>query len=126
MKRLTFAFCILLILSIYNWYAEKYILDFCDEISYILESCANEIKEEKYSQAESTVSKLYNLWEENDVIMSVFIGDDTVIEPQESITSIRLNIEDKNYKQCLVSIRECQGYIHEITENNRTSFGNVL
>ena len=126
MKRLTFAFCILLILGFYNWFAEKYVINFCKEIDSILESCAVEIKEEKYSQAEKTVSKLYNLWEERDVLMSVFIGDNYVIEPQKGIISIRLSLKDENYDECLISIRECQGYIHEIIENNRTSFGNVL
>ena len=72
------------------------------------------------------MSKLYDLWEENDVLMSVFIGDDSVIEPQKGIVTIRLSLKDENYEECLIAIRECQGYIHEIIEINRTSFGNVL
>ena len=126
MKRLTFAFCIMLLLSLYNWYAERYVVDFCSEIDAILESCATQIAEEKYSQAQSTVSKLYVLWEEKDAIMSVFIGDDSVIEPQKGIVSIRRSLEDENYGECLISIRECQGYVHKIIETIRTSFVNVL
>ena len=126
MKRLTFAFCILLALSFYNYYAERYVIDFCSEIDGILETCAIQISEKNYSQAESTVSRLYDLWEDKDVIISVFIGDDSVIEPQKCIVTIRTSLKDENYEECLISIRECQGYIHEIVENNRTNLGNVL
>lgn len=126
MKRLASAFCILLILGLYNWFAEKFVIDFCSEIYDILEVCSSQIKEEKYSQAESTVSNLYNLWEETDDILSVFIGDSTVVEPRKSIVSILLSLQDENYEECLINIRECQGYIHDIRENNSTNLSNIL
>ena len=126
MKRLICAFSILLILGFYNWFAEKFVFNFCKEIDSILEVCSVQIKEEKYSQAESTVSKLYNIWEENDDILSVFIGDATVVEPRKSIVSIMLSLNDGNFDECLINIRECQGYIHDIKENNSTSLSNIL
>ena len=126
MKRLFVAFIILLILGLYTFFAEIYVLSFCDNLSGILESCAAEIAQEKYSQAESTVSKLYDLWEEKDDILSVFIGDDSVVEPRKSIVSILLSLQDENYEECLINIRECQGYIHDIKENNSTNFSNIL
>ena len=126
MKRLALAFCILLILVLYNCFSEKFVIDFCSKIYDILEVCSVQIKEAKYSQAESTVSKLYNIWEENDDILSVFIGDATVVEPRKSIVSIMLSLNDGNFDECLINIRECQGYIHDIKENNSTSLSNIL
>ena len=126
MKRLALAFSLLLILLLYTFFSEQYILDFCQKADLILQESALLIADKKYSQAEDAVSKLYDIWEEKDVIMSVFLGDECVVEPQKSVVAILTSFEDKNYKECLISIRECQGYVHEIIENNRTSLGNVL
>ena len=126
MKRLLFAFLVLCLLFVYNYYSEKYVLDYCSSVGFRLEDCANEIKEEKYSQAESTVSKILTEWEKKDIILSVFIGDSSIIEPQKSIISIYNSLGDKNYSYCLFAIRECQGYFHEIYENTQTNLGNVL
>ena len=126
MKRLCVSFLILLSLSLYNLYAEYYVLNLCDELIEILENCAEDIRQEKYSQAESAVSKLYDFWEEKDDILSVFIGDDSVIEPRKSIVSILLSIRDGNFDECLINIRECQGYFHDIKENNSTNLSNIL
>ena len=126
MKRLCMAFLLLLILGVYTFFAEMYVLNFCDDLSELLETCAMEISQEKYSQAESTVSKLYDMWEEKDDILSVFIGDDSVVEPRKSIVSILLSLQDENYDECMINIRECQGYIHDIKENNSTNFSNIL
>ena len=101
-------------------------LNLCDELIEILENCAEDIRQEKYSQAESTVSKFYDFWEEKDDILSVFIGDDSVIEPRKSIVSILLSIRDGNFDECLINIRECQGYFHDIKENNSTNLSNIL
>ena len=126
MKRLCMAFLILLSLGVYTLMAEMYVISFCDELSIILEGCATEIAQEKYSQAQGTVSKLYDLWEEKDDILSVFIGDDSIVEPRKSIVSILLSLQDENYEECLINIRECQGYIHDIKENNSTNLNNIL
>ena len=126
MKRLALAFTILILLIIYTFFSEKFVEDFCMQVDSVLQECADSIIEEKYSRAKSNVSKLYDLWEENDILMSVFIGDDSVIEPQKSIITIKNSLEDENYEECLVNIRECQGYLHYIIENNRVNLGNVL
>ncbi len=126
MKRLVFAFLVLGILFAYNYYSEKYVLDYCSGVYYRLEDCAKEIKEEKYSQAKSTVSEILIEWEENDIILSVFIGDDSIIEPQKSIISLYQSVNDENYSYCLFALRECQGYFHEIYENTQTNLGNIL
>ena len=101
-------------------------LNLCDELSVLLENCAEDIIQEKYSQAKSSASKLYDTWEEKDDILSVFIGDDSVIEPRKSIVSILLSIRDGNFDECLINIRECQGYFHDIKENNSTNLSNIL
>ena len=126
MKRLCVAFLIFLSLSLYNLYAEYYVLNLCDDLIGILQVCAEDIRQEKYSQAENAVSKLYDIWEEKDDILSVFIGDDSVIEPRKSIVSILLSIRDGNFDECLINIRECQGYFHDIKENNSTNLSNIL
>ena len=126
MKRLILAFIILSILITYTFFSERFVNNFCSQATAVLEECALNITEEKYSHAESNASKLYDMWEENDILMSVLIGDDSVVEPQKSIVAILMSLKDENYDECLVTIRECQGYLHEITENNRTTLGNVL
>ena len=126
MKRLVFAFLVLSLLFVYNYCSEKYVLDYCSSVNFRLEDCANEIKEEKYSQAKNTVSEILIDWEKNDIILSVFIGDDSIIEPQKSIISLYQSLNDGNYSYCLFSIRECQGYFHEIYENTQTNLGNIL
>lgn len=126
MKRLVFSFLVLCLLFVYNYCSEKYVLDYCSEIYAELDICATEIKEENYSQAKSTVSKILNDWEQNDILLSVFIGDDSIIEPQKSIISLYQSINDENYSYCLLALRECQGYFHEIYENTQTNLGNVL
>lgn len=120
------AFLILLVLSVYMLFSEMYVLDFCSEIRELLKTSAEEISQEKYSQAETTVSKLYDIWEEKDDILSIFIGDDSVIEPRKTIVSILLSLQDGNFDECLINIRECQGYIHDIAENNSTNLSNIL
>ena len=126
MKRLILAFGLICILISYSLLTEKFILSFCDNINDTLQICADLIAEEKYSQAEHAVSMLYNIWEEKDDIMSAFIGDDSVVEPRKSIVSILLSLKDGNYDECLINIRECQGYIHDISENNSTNLSNIL
>lgn len=126
MKRLCVSFLIFLSLSLYNLYAEYYVLNLCDDLIGMLQICAEDIRQEKYSQAENAVSKLYDIWEEKDDILSVFIGDDSVIEPRKSIVSIILSIRDGNFDECLINIRECQGYFHDIKENNSTNLSNIL
>lgn len=126
MKRLALAFSVLLILILYTFFSEKYVLTFCNNIDNLLHDCASLITDEKYSQAESSVSKLYDTWEKSDEFLSIIVGDDTVREPQKTIVSIKLSFEDKNYEECLITIRECQGYIHEIAESNRTNLYNLL
>lgn len=126
MKRLFFSFLILTLLFTYNYYSEKYVINYCNEINSILESCAQSIKEEKHSQAKRAVSELLKSWEKNDILLSVFIGDSSVTEPEKCIISIYHNLNDKNYSYCLTAIRECQGYFHEMSENTQTSFGRVL
>ena len=96
------------------------------QVDSVLQECAVSITEEKYSRAKSNVSKLYDLWEENDILMSVFIGDDSVVEPRKTIVSIILSLQDENFDECLINIRECQGYIHDIKENNSTNLRNIL
>lgn len=126
MKRLALAFSLLLILILYTFFSEKYVLSLCNDIDSALRDCALLITEEKYSQAEKAVSNLYNMWESNDVWLSIIIGDESVKEPEKNIVSIRLSLNDKNYEECLITIRECQGYIHEISEKNRMSLYNLL
>ncbi len=126
MKRLVFSFVVLCLLFIYNYYSEKYVLDYCTALDHTLEKCANELKEEKYSLAKETANELMENWEKNDILLSVFIGDNSVVEPQKSIISVYGSIHDGNYSYCLLSIRECQGYIHEICENTQTNLANVL
>ena len=126
MKRLVFSFIMICIMVAYNYFSEKYILDYCKEVDSILETCAEKIKEKNYSQAESTVSELLDNWENNDILLSVFIGDGSIVEPQKCIISIYNSFADENYSYCLLAIRECQGYFHEISENTQTNLSNVL
>ena len=126
MKRLVFSFVVLCLLFVYNYYSEKYILDYCTELNSTLEKCATRLKEEKYSSAKDTADELMKSWEKNDIILSVFIGDGSVVEPQKSIISVYRSLNDENYDYCLLAIRECQGYIHEIKENTQTNLANIL
>ena len=126
MKRLIFSFTVICILFIYSYYSEKYVLDYCTKLDGTIEKCAAQLREEKYSSAKETADELMDSWEKNDILLSVFIGDDSVVEPQKSIISIYHSIKDKNYDYCLLALRECQGYIHEIKENTQTNLANVL
>jgi uncharacterized protein (DUF1015 family) len=126
MKRLIFSLVVLCLLFVYNYFSEKYVLDYCTKLESTLGKCAADLIEEKYSSAKETADELMNSWEENDILLSVFIGDGSVVEPQKSIISIYHSIKDENYDYCLLAIRECQGYIHEIKENTQTNPANVL
>lgn len=126
MKRLIFSFVVFCLLFIYNYYSEKYVLDYCTKLESTLEKCAADLREKKYSSAKETADELMDSWEKNDIILSVFIGDESVVEPQKSIISIYHSIDDENYDYGLLAIRECQGYIHEIKENTQTNPANVL
>lgn len=126
MKRLTSAFLLLLILCLYTYFSERYVLNLCHELDSLLETCATQIAQEEYSRAEITVNKLYSIWEEKDDILSVFIGDSSVTEPRKNIVTIQLSLKDENFQECMVNIRECQGYIHDIAENSSTGLINVL
>ena len=126
MKRLLFSFVLICILIVYSYFTEKYVIHYCSYLDNTLQKCADELKEEKYSSAKETADELMDSWEKNNILLSVFIGDDSVTEPQKSITNIYCSIYDENYSHCLLSIRECQGYIHEISENNHTNLANVL
>ena len=126
MKRLLFSFLVLCLLFVYSYYTEKYVLDYCTYLDSTLEKCATELREEKYSSAEKTADELMKSWEKNDIILSVFIGDSSVVEPEKSIISLYGSFADKNYSYCLLAVRECQGYIHEICESTQTNFANIL
>ena len=126
MKRLLFSFVLICILIVYSYFTEKYVIDYCSYLDNTLQKCADELKEEKYSSAKETADELMDSWEKNNILLSVFIGDDSVVEPQKSIISIYHSIKDENYDYCLLALRECQGYIHEIKENTQTNLANVL
>ena len=126
MKRLILSFTVLCLLFVYNYFSEKYVLDYCTSLDNSLNECATQIKIKKYSSAKESANELIKNWEKYDSILSVFIGDGAVIEPQKSIISIYSSINDENYSYCLIAIRECQGYIHEIAENTQTNFANIL
>ena len=126
MKRLVFSFVVLCILFVYNYYSEKYVLDYCRKLDSTLQKCANELIEKNYSSAKETADELINNWENNNILLSVFIGDGSVVEPEKSIITIYHSINDKNYDYCLLAVRECQGYINEISKNTETNPANVL
>lgn len=126
MKRLICSFVILGLLFYYNLFSERYVLKLCEDLDKKLEMCADCIKEKDLSSAESHVSELLSFWQEKDTLLSVFIGDGALIEPQKSVISIYYCLLDKNYESCLQGIRECQGYIREIYDNTRTNPGNVM
>ena len=126
MKRLIVSFLALCLLFVYNYYSEKYVLDYCSYLDSTLEKCGAQLREEKYSSAEKTADELMKSWEKNDIILSVFIGDSSVVEPEKSIISLYGSFADKNYSYCLLAVRECQGYIHEICESTQTNFANIL
>lgn len=126
MKRLAVSFTVLCFLFVYNYFSEKYVLDYCTALDSTLEKCATQIKEKKYSSAKETADELMKNWEKNDIILSVFIGDGAVVEPQKSIISVYYSVNDENYSHSLITIRECQGYLHEVCENTQTNLANVF
>lgn len=126
MKRILLSFTILSLLLIYNIYSEMYIINYCEETDYMLEACAEDIKKEAYQQAEITADKLLDSWESRNTWLSVIIGDSDISKAYGNIIAITRCIDDAVYDECLSAIRECQGNIREIKEQNRTSLGNVL
>lgn len=126
MKRIIIPVIVLTALIVYSIYSENYLIDFCDETYLALESCGENIKKEAYAEAEATADKLLSVWEKQNVFLSVIIGDSYVSDAYGNIVAISHCLKDKLYSECLVLIRECQGNISEISEENRTGFGNVL
>ena len=78
--------------------------------------CAENIKSKNLTQADKNITALLISWQKNDTFLSVIVGDEALIEPQKSIVSIYYCLLDKNYDSCLQGIRECQGYIREICD----------
>lgn len=126
MKRILLSFTILSLLLIYNICSENYLMTYCEETIKMLEICAEDIKKEAYTEAEITADKLLESWEKNNTLLSTIIGDSDTCEAYGNIVAISRSLDDSMYDECLSAIRECQGNVREIKEQNRTSLGNVL
>lgn len=126
MKRTVISFIILTALIIYNIYSENYLINFCDDTYVELESCGDNIKKEAYSEAEATADKLLYKWEKRNLLLSIIVGDSDISESYSKIVAISRCLKDALYDDCLVLIRECQGSISEISEENRLHFDNIL
>ena len=126
MKRIILSFAVLTLLMVYNVFSEGFLIKYCDETLNMLEICAENIKNEAYSEAEVTAEKLLDSWEKRNTLLSVIIGDSDISKSYGNIVAIARCLDDTTYEECLSAIRECQGNIREIKEQNRTGLGNVL
>ncbi len=126
MKRIILSFAVLTLLMVYNVFSEGFLIKYCDETLNMLEICAENIKNEAYSEAEVTADKLLDSWEKHNTLLSVIIGDSDISKSYGNIVAIARCLDDTTYEECLSAIRECQGNIREIKEQNRTGLGNVL
>lgn len=126
MKRIILSFAVLTLLMVYNVFSEGFLIKYCDETLNMLEICAENIKNEAYSEAEVTADKLLDSWEKRNTLLSVIIGDSDISKSYGNIVAIARCLDDTTYEECLSAIRECQGNIREIKEQNRTGLGNVL
>ena len=126
MNRIILSFTILGLLLIYSAYSESYLMDYCEETLTTLETCAEQIKKEVYPQAEITADKLLADLEKRNTLLRVIRGDSDVSKVYGKIVAVSCYIDDAIYDECIVAIRECQGNVRELKEQNRTGFGNVL
>ena len=126
MKRIILSFAVLTLLMVYNVFSEGFLIKYCDETLNMLEICAENIKNEAYSEAEVTADKLLDSWEKHNTLLSVIIGDSDISKSYGNIVAIARCLDDTTYEECISAIRECQGNIREIKEQNRTGLGNVL
>ena len=126
MKRIILSFAVLTLLMVYNVYSEGFLIKYCEETLNMLEICAENIKKEAYSEAEVTADKLLDSWEKHNTLLSVIIGDSDISKSYGNIVAISRCLDDSTYEECLSAIRDCQGNIREIKEQNRTGLGNVL
>lgn len=126
MKRIVISFIILTALIIYNIYSENYLINFCDDTYVELERCGDNIKKEAYSEAEATADKLLDQWKKRNLVLSVIVGDSEISESYGNIVAISRCLKDGLYNDSLMLIRECQGNISEISEENRINLDNIL
>ena len=126
MKRIIITFIVLSMLIIYNICSEDYLIDFCDMTYETLEICGNNIKKEAYTEVEATADKLLNEWEKRYLLLSIIIGDSDISSSYGKIVAISRCLKDTLYDDCLKLIRECQGNIREISDENRLNFENIL
>ena len=126
MNRIIISFTILAILVAYGIYSENYLVNFCDESYRDLEICGDNIKKEAYGEAEAVADKLLDKWEKRNLLLSVIVGNSDISESYSEIVAISRCLKDALYDDCLMLIRECQGNISEISEENKLNFNNIL
>lgn len=126
MNRIITSFIILAVLIAYSIYSENYLISFCYETYADLEICGEHIKKEAYGVAEAVSDKLLDKWEKHNLLLSVIAGDSDVSESYSEIVAISRSLKDGLYEDCLLIIRECQGNISEISEENKLNFDNIL
>lgn len=126
MKRMVVTFIILGVLIVYSVCSENYLVAFCDETYNVLELCGDNIKKEAYAEAEATADKLLDEWEKRNLFLSIIIGDSDISESYSKIVAISRSLKDSLYDDCLMLIRECQGIISEISEENHINIDNIL
>lgn len=126
MKRIWGALFIGGLLFCLSFLGGNYIISTCKDINAGLEACADRIMAQEYIEAEKISGDLLSLWRKKTTLLSVVLGDSTLLMPSSDIFAIYHTIGDKNYQSALVLIRECQGYFEDIIDSERLSFGNIL
>lgn len=126
MKRILGALFIGGILFCLSFFGGNYITYTCKDINDSLEVCADKIMAQEYIEAKRISGDLLFLWRKKNALLSVVLGDSTLLMPSNDIFAIYRTIGDENYQSALVLIRECQGYFEDIIDSERLSFGNIL
>lgn len=126
MKRILCALFIGGVLFCLSFFGGNYIASTCKGINDSLEVCADKIMAQEYIEAKKISGDLLFLWRKKTALLSVVLGDSTLLMPSSDIFAIYRTIGDGNYQSALVLIRECQGYFEDIIDSERLSFGNIL
>lgn len=126
MKRFIGALLIAGLLFFMTVFAENKMENSCSDMSLALEICANHLRNKEYDRALETLDSIDVRWHENEFIMGVVTGDITFRSAGIDINTVYDCINDKNYSQALLIIREIQSCFKQVIEDRRLTIGNIL
>lgn len=127
-KEIIICVVIIVVIITLNIITEKYTKNSVEVISGNLQELKNKMKDENIDNEEvkNDVYKLENDWNARYEVLAYFIEHDELEKVNTDLTSIRSNIEEKEYSEAIPEIDKCSFILEHIKDKTSMQIKNIF